>query len=226
MRDICLNPTRFLAHWVLPLLLAVSLVGCTNTQKGAAVGAGAGAAAGGVIGHVIGKTAEGAIVGAIVGGTAGAIIGSQMDKQAEELENELENAEITRVGEGIVVTFDTGLLFDFDSAELSSPARKNLSELAKSVVKYENTDLLIVGHTDNVGTEEYNHGLSNRRADSAAEYLFAEGIQPSRVSTMGKGENDPIASNETEEGRSQNRRVEVVIYASEEYREQLEERHG
>lgn len=219
----------FISRWLFSLLLAVSLVGCSslnNTEKGAAAGAGAGAVAGGVIGHIVGSTAKGAIVGAVVGGTAGAIIGHQMDEQAEELKNSLENAEITRVGEGIVVTFDSGLLFDFDSTQLSSTAKENLTDLAESVSTYENTDLLVLGHTDNVGSAEYNDRLSVRRSESAARYLYEKGIAPSRVTTMGKGEEDPIASNDSEDGRAQNRRVEVVIYASEDYREALEERHG
>lgn len=213
----------------LAVLVATSLFGCSslsNTEKGAAVGAGAGAVVGGVIGKAVGSTAKGAIVGAVVGGTAGAIIGRQMDKQAAELDQELENAEITRVGEGIVVTFDSGLLFDFDSADLRANARQNLADLAQSVGEYDNTDLLIVGHTDDVGAESYNDRLSVRRAESAAQYLYESGVQPSRVRTMGKGESDPIATNDTDQGRQLNRRVEVVIYASEEYRESLEQAHG
>ena len=213
----------------LVVLVGLSLVGCSsmnNTQKGAVVGAGAGAVVGGVIGKAVGSTAKGAIAGAVVGGAAGAIIGHQMDKQAEELENELEGATITRVGEGIVVTFDSGLLFDFDSAALQSAARSNLSNLGASLKEYDNTELLIVGHTDNVGDAAYNDRLSVRRAESAASYMYEQGLKPSRVQTMGKGETDPIATNETEAGRQANRRVEVVIYASDEYREKLEAQNG
>lgn len=211
------------------VVLGLSFVGCSsmsNTEKGAAVGAGAGAVVGGAIGKAVGSTAKGAIVGAVVGGAAGAIIGRQMDKQAAELDEELENAEITRVGEGIVVTFDSGLLFDFDSAALQPQAEENLRDLSESLREYENTELLIVGHTDDIGADEYNDRLSVRRAESAAKFMFGQGVKPSRVTTMGKGETDPIATNDTEEGRQLNRRVEVVIYASEEYREALEETHG
>lgn len=207
-------------------LLFMSCKNLSNTEKGAAVGAGAGAVVGGVIGKAVGSTAKGAIVGAVVGGTAGAIIGRQMDKQAAELDKELENAEVQRVGEGIVVTFDSGLLFDFDSADLRPNAKENLSNLAESVAEYDNTELLIIGHTDDIGSESYNDRLSVRRAESAASYLYSKGIKPSRVTTMGKGESDPIATNETEEGRQLNRRVEVVIYASEEYRDALEAQYG
>ena len=198
----------------------------SKTEKGAVIGAGAGAVVGGAVGRAVGSTAKGAIVGAVVGGAAGAIIGRQMDKQAAELEDELEGAEITRVGEGIVVTFDSGLLFDFDSSALQPAAETNLIELSESVREYDNTDLMIVGHTDDIGSDDYNDRLSVRRAESAAAYLFEQGIRPSRVTTMGKGETDPVATNDTEEGRQLNRRVEVVIYASEEYRESLEATQG
>lgn len=211
---------------VLPVVLSLALFGCSNTQQGAVIGAGTGAVAGAIVGKAVGSTAKGAIVGAVVGGAAGAIIGRQMDKQAAELEDELEGAEITRVGEGIVVTFDSGLLFDFDSAALRSAAKANLTELSESLIKYETTELLIVGHTDDVGASDYNDRLSIRRAESAAEHIYASGVRPSRVRATGKGETDPIATNDTEAGRQLNRRVEVVIYASEEYREALQKQQA
>lgn len=207
----------------------LTLAGCaslSNTEKGAAAGAGAGAVVGGIIGKAVGSTAKGAIIGAVVGGTAGAVIGQQMDKQAAELEDELEDADVQRVGEGIVVTFDSGILFDFDSSALRAEARENLRDLAGSLSEYENTEVLIVGHTDAVGSDSYNYRLSERRAEAAADYLMSLGMRPSRVSTTGKGEAEPIASNDTEYGRQQNRRVEVAIYASEEYREELETRYS
>src|SRR5690606_21742124 len=209
------------------LFLSTGLIGCktidnmSRTEKGAAAGAGAGAVVGGVIGKATGSTAKGAIIGAVVGGTAGAIIGQQMDKQARELEQELEGAEVERVGEGIQITFDSAILFGCDRADLSATARTNLSELAASLKKYPNTEVMIVGHTDAVGSEEYNQRLSERRANSAAEYLISQGISRSRITTLGKGELEPVASNEDEIGRQQNRRVEVAIFASEEYREEL-----
>ena len=211
------------------LLLALfvsglSLSGCaslSNTEKGAAAGAAGGAVVGGVIGNATGSTAKGAIIGAVLGGAAGAIIGQQMDKQAEELEGDLEGAEIERVGEGIQITFDSGILFDFDSANLRPEARENLSTLAASLQEYPQTDVLIIGHTDSKGTDAYNQGLSERRAGSAADYLIARGIPGDRISTMGKGESEPVADNETEAGRQENRRVEIAIYASDEYREEI-----
>ncbi len=193
-----------------------------NTGKGAAIGAGAGAAVGAIIGKATGKTATGAIVGAAVGGSAGAIIGRQMDKQAEELEEELEGAKVERVGEGIQITFDSAILFAFNSSDLSDQARQNLVNLANSLKEYPNTEILIAGHTDSVGSETYNQELSERRANSAAAYLLDAGVGADRMSIIGHGETQPVASNDTDLGRQQNRRVEVAIYASEEYRQELE----
>ncbi|MDZ4700223.1 MAG: OmpA family protein, partial [Rhodothermales bacterium] len=186
-------------------------------------GAGAGAAVGAIIGKATGKTATGAIVGAAVGGTAGAIIGRQMDKQAEELEEELEGAKVERVGEGIQITFDSAILFEFGKADLSAQAKTNLDNLANSLKEYPNTEILIAGHTDSVGSEEFNQKLSETRANSAASYLLGQAITADRMSVAGNGETQPVASNDTDMGRAQNRRVEVAIYATEEYREELEE---
>ena len=218
-----------LSIYGIALLLAAggfSVSGCSNTSKttkGAGIGAGAGAVIGGIIGSRSDNTAKGAIIGAAVGGTAGAIIGAQMDKQAKELEEELEGAEVARVGEGIQVVFDSAILFGFDSSEIKPDARANLSRLAASLQEYPNTDVLIVGHTDATGPEDYNLNLSERRADAAMAVLVSGGVAPSRVATEGRGESEPVASNETAEGRRLNRRVEVAIYASDEYREQLEQ---
>jgi len=192
------------------------LTGCaTNAQTGAVVGAAGGAAAGGAVGAAAGNTAAGVIIGAVVGGAAGAIIGNEMDKQAQELKQNIPGATVERVGEGIKVTFDSGLLFGFDSAELKPEARTNLRNLANSLDEYEGTNIFIVGHTDDVGGAPYNEGLSERRAQSAADYLTLQGVSSARLSTAGLGEDEPVTSNESEEGRAQNRRVEVAIYASE-----------
>jgi len=210
------------------VLLAAALLlgGCSslsNTEKGAIIGAGAGAAGGAAVGKAAGGTAEGAIIGAVVGGTAGAIIGRRMDKKAEELDEELENADVERVGEGIKVTFDGGILFDFDSSALRADARTNLSEFAQSMKDFEDTNILIVGHTDAKGPEDYNQELSDRRADSAADFLVEQGLAGGRLTSVGRGETEPVATNETAEGRQQNRRVEIAIYANEEYREEAKE---
>jgi outer membrane protein OmpA-like peptidoglycan-associated protein len=206
-------------------LILLAGAGCSSmskSQEGAVVGAGAGGVVGAVIGHAAGSTVTGAIIGAAVGGAAGAIIGHQMDKQAQELQQNIPGAVVQRVGEGITVTFASGLLFDFNSDAVRGEASHNLNTLAESLEKYDNSDLLIVGHTDDVGTEAYNQGLSERRATSAADYLRSRGVRRS-IRTAGRGENEPIASNETDEGRSKNRRVEVAIYASEEFRDQAAE---
>ncbi|HEX3112036.1 MAG TPA: OmpA family protein [Candidatus Eisenbacteria bacterium] len=203
-------------------LILLAGAGCSSmnkTQQGAVIGAGAGGVVGAVVGHAAGSTATGAIIGAAVGGAAGAIIGHQMDKQAEELQQNIPGAVVQRVGEGITVTFASGLLFDFDSDAVRGEASHNLNTLAESLEKYDNSDLLIVGHTDDVGTEGYNQGLSERRADAAADYLRSRGVRRS-IRTVGRGEDEPIASNASEDGRSKNRRVEVAIYASEEFRDQ------
>ncbi len=198
--------------------------GCSSlsqTQKGAVIGAAGGGAVGAVVGNATGSTARGAIIGAAVGGVAGAIIGRQMEKQAEELAADLENAKVEQVGEGLLVTFDSGLLFDFDSDVVKGAAADNLVTLSNSLKKYPESELLIVGHTDARGTDAYNMGLSDRRAASARTYLVSQGVDGTRIRTSGRGEAEPVASNETDAGRALNRRVEVAIFASEEYREQL-----
>jgi len=195
------------------------LAGCASkSQTGAIVGIAGGAVAGGAIGAVAGSTAKGAIIGAVIGGTAGAIIGARMDKQAEELKQNIRGATVERVGEGIQVTFASGLLFGYDSSEVRQEARANLHELAASLAKYAGSDLLILGHTDHAGGLSYNQALSERRANAAATYLMSEGISGLRMVTRGLGETEPVATNETEAGRQANRRVEVSIYASKDTR--------
>lgn len=204
------------------LFATMSLTSCaTKAQTGAVVGAAGGAVVGGAIGKVAGSTAKGAIIGAVVGGAAGAIIGHQMDKQARELEQNIKGAKVERVGEGIQVTFESGLLYDFDSDVVKPEARTNLRELARSLDQYPDSDLLIIGHTDQVGSPEYNQRLSERRASAAARFLTSEGVAARRIQTQGLGETEPIQSNDTEAGRAANRRVEVAIFASREYREKV-----
>jgi outer membrane protein OmpA-like peptidoglycan-associated protein len=207
---------------VIAALLLGSL-GCASwskSQKGAAIGSTAGAVVGGIIGKQSDHTAEGAILGAVIGGVAGGIIGDYMDKQAAEMEDDIEGATIERVGEGIKVTFDSGILFDFDSASLRPEAQENLNKLAAILQKYEDTEILIEGHTDATGSEEYNQGLSERRASSVSGFLSSLGVQQVRMTNVGYGETQPVASNETSEGQQANRRVEVAIWANEELKEQ------
>lgn len=198
----------------------------SNKGRGAAIGAAAGAAAGGLIGRSNGSTSRGAIVGAAVGGAAGAIIGHQMDQRAKELEQNVKGARVERVGEGILVTFESGLLFDTDSDVLREPARANLRELAASFTRYPDTDLMVVGHTDATGADDYNQRLSERRAASAATYLVGQGVPRTRIRTNGRGETEPVAGNESVTGMQQNRRVEVAIYASQAARDRARQQAG
>lgn len=193
----------------------------TQAEEGAAIGAATGAVIGGIIGSNNGSTAKGAILGAVIGGAAGAAIGSQMDEQADDLATQLEGATVERVGEGIQVTFASGLLFGFDSDRLQPAAQANLADLAASLMDYDDTEILIIGHTDARGSDAYNQGLSERRADAAAAHLIQNGISARRVDVMGLGESEPVADNASEAGRQENRRVEVAIFASESRRRAL-----
>src|SRR3990172_2412166 len=207
------------------LCVSISLImgcGLSNTLKGGGIGAGVGGVAGGVIGHQLGNTAVGAIIGAAVGGTAGALIGRHMDRQAEEMRQDIENAKIERIGEGIKITFDSGILFEYDSSELQPVAKANIESLAKILQKYPDTNILIEGDTDNTGTDEYNQKLSERRAQAVADYQKSLGVAGSRISTVGLGELNPIASNDSDYGREQNRRVEVAIFANDKLKKAAE----
>jgi outer membrane protein OmpA-like peptidoglycan-associated protein len=206
------NNLLFRSSNILLLIVVVQfMLGCkaSNTAKGTAVGVGSGAVIGGIIGRQSGHTAVGAIIGATVGGAAGALIGRHMDKQAEELKADLTGATVERIGEGIKITFDSGLMFGFDSYELSSNTTSNLSNLALTLNKYEDTDILIEGHTDKKGSEEYNMELSRQRSHSVASYLEQLSVKSSRITTKGYGELQPIS-----EIDEQNRRVEVAIFAN------------
>lgn len=198
-------------------LLGLVASGCktmNRSQKGAVIGAVGGGAIGGVIGRAAGNTAMGAIIGATVGGVTGAIIGKKMDKQAEEMKEVLGDAEVKRVGEGIVIEFKDKVLFGFDRSDLSAGARTNLDKLTNVLKKYPDTNIEIIGHTDDKGTDAYNQGLSERRASSVGAYLRSNGISSSRITTRGMGESDPKVANDTEANRAENRRVEFVITAN------------
>ncbi|MFL5620045.1 MAG: OmpA family protein [Gemmatimonadaceae bacterium] len=204
---------------LIPVLVGiVASSGCASLNKkerGAIIGGATGAAVGGVIGRANGSTAKGAIIGAAVGGTAGAVIGHQMDQQAKEIKQNIPGAVVERVGEGLQVTFESGLLFDYDSDVLRETARKNLATLASSLEKYPNTNVMIVGHTDATGPDTYNMTLSERRAAAASSYLASQGVSRARLRSTGRGESEPVAPNDSEADRQKNRRVEVAIYANE-----------
>lgn len=191
-----------------------------RTQKGAVIGTGGGAVIGGVIGKATGNTARGAIIGAVLGGVGGAVIGRRMDKQAEEMEKVLGDAEVRREGEGIIINFKDKVLFGFDQAVLGTAAQANMDKLVNILNTYPDTDIQVIGHTDSKGTENYNQSLSERRANAVISYLRTDGIASPRLTAIGKGESDPIAANETEDGRAQNRRVEFVITANDKMKEE------
>lgn len=199
------------------LLISVLLFSACKTNRttqGAIIGGAAGGVLGGVIGKKSGNSAAGIIIGAAIGGTAGAIIGRYMDKQAEEIKQDLKNAKVKRVGEGILVTFDAGLMFDVNSYQLKSATKRELDELATILKKYEDTDILVEGHTDSTGAEDYNQTLSVNRAKSVYQKLQGRGVTATRVTTVGYGERQPVADNASTSGRQKNRRVEVAIYAN------------
>ena len=214
---VTMNAThRYLAIFTMAALAVSSCA--TKERTGAVIGAAGGAAAGAVIGRAAGSTAKGAIIGAAVGGAAGAVIGARMDRQAAELSKDIPGATVERIGEGILVTFESGILFDYDSATVKPAARENLRNLAASLEKYPGTNVMLVGHTDADGSDTYNQGLSERRAAAAAAFLATQGVPRSRIDATGRGESEPVASNDRASGKAQNRRVEVAIFASEEYR--------
>lgn len=199
------------------IFVSFALSGCKSmnkTQKGAAIGTAGGAAVGGVIGRASGNTALGAIIGAAVGGVTGAVIGRKMDKQAKEIENEVPGAKVERVGEGIVVDFEEKILFGYDQAVVNTSAEDNLDKLVKVLKEYPDTNIEVQGHTDSKGSENYNQGLSERRAGAVSTYLRNRGVTSSRISTKGYGETAPVADNGTEDGRAQNRRVTFLISAN------------
>lgn len=189
-----------------------------NTQKGAVIGASSGAVIGGVIGNNVGKgnTVLGAIIGGVVGGAAGGYIGNRMDKQAERIQEEIPGAEVTRVGEGINVTFNegAGVYFDTNKSNIKGTSIETLNKLAAIFEEYPNSVILVEGHTDSAGPEDYNMNLSKQRAESVTNYLIAQGISTNRFTTKWYGELQPKADNTTSEGKATNRRVELGIIAS------------
>lgn len=204
---------------VLLLCIAVLFSGCgaSNTLKGTGIGVGAGGAVGAGIGALAGNTALGAIIGAAVGGTAGALIGKKMDKQKKELEQSLPDATVETVnnGEAIKVTFDSGILFATNSSTLSDASKSALRNFATSLKTNPDTDIRIIGFTDNTGKVDYNQTLSEKRAKSVYDYLMMQGVSSDRMAYEGKGVHDPVADNSTPEGRALNRRVEILILANE-----------
>jgi outer membrane protein OmpA-like peptidoglycan-associated protein len=217
---------KFVAGMSVAVLL-FGLAGCASmnkTEQGAIIGAGGGAVVGGVIGKLAGNTLLGALIGAAVGGAAGAYIGSYMDKQAAEIRRDLQGARVDRIGEGIKITFESGLLFDVDKSDLRPVSRDNLDKLAVILNKYADTNVLIEGHTDSTGASDYNLHLSRDRAQSVSYFLATFQVNGSRINTQGYGETQPIASNDTADGRQANRRVDVAIMANDKLKKIAQEK--
>ena len=196
-----------------------SLKNTNNTQRGVAIGAAGGALLGGILGNNLGKGgkgAMGAVLGGVIGGVAGGVIGTKMDKQAREIDNALPGADVVRVGEGIkLVLNENAVRFDTNKSTLTATAKTNLDKLISVFKEYADTNIMIYGYTDSTGSAEYNLKLSQERATSVKNYLVSKGLASTRFSTSGMGIADPIATNDTPEGRSQNRRVEFAITANE-----------
>lgn len=200
------------------IIVLAFLIGCkslNNTQKGTGIGAAGGAAAGAAIGGLTGKNSVlGALIGAAVGGSAGYFIGKHMDKQAQELKQAIPDATVERVGEGINLTFNSGLLFKLNSSELSEDAKSELKKVGGILSKYNDTEILLEGHTDDTGSDDHNMKLSERRAESVSQYLESQNIPSSRLRTKWYGESQPKYPNDSELNRVKNRRVELAIFAN------------
>ncbi|EDM43109.1 OmpA family protein [unidentified eubacterium SCB49] len=220
------------------MVLTVNLTSCeatqnaNNKQKGAVIGAGAGAVLGAILGNNVGKGGNGelgAVLGGVVGGTAGVLIGNKMDKQAQEIESEIPGAEVERVDDGIVITFDenSGVYFDTAKYNINTASQQNLDKLAGVLQEYVDTNVLVVGHTDSVGSEDSNMLLSQRRAQAVTNYFTStKGLSSSRFTTNWYGEQTPVGDNATPEGRAQNRRVNIVIVPNEKMKLDAEKEAG
>ncbi|WP_223034582.1 OmpA family protein [Hanstruepera marina] len=218
-------------------ILVMSLTNCksvqnaNNKQKGAVIGATGGAVLGAIIGNNVGKGGNGelgAVIGGVVGGAAGVIIGNQMDKQAQRIEEEIPGAQVERVDDAIVVTFDenSGVYFATDKYNINSASQETLNKLIGVFKEYPDTNILVVGHTDSVGAEDYNMTLSKNRAYAVTDYLSGNGISQGRLNTNWFGETQPMHDNSTAAGRAKNRRVNVAILPSDEMVENAKQQAG
>ncbi|MBJ7882859.1 OmpA family protein [Gelidibacter salicanalis] len=202
-----------------------------NKQKGTVIGAGGGAVIGGVIGNNVGSknnSALGAIIGAVVGGVAGNYIGDKMDRQAERIEQEIPGAQVERVGEGINVVFDesSGVYFDTNKHNINSASSATLKKLAAVFKEYPDTNILVEGHTDSTGPDDFNMTLSKQRAQSVTSFLSGQGISTGRFTTNWYGPNQPKYDNSTSDGRAKNRRVELAIIANDDMKKEAMEKAG
>ena len=203
-----------------------------NKQKGAVIGAGGGAILGAIIGNNVGKGgngALGAVLGGVVGGTAGVLIGNKMDNQAKKIEEEIPGAQVIRVDDGIVVTFDenSGVYFDTAKFDVNAASQATLDKLANVLKEYSDTDVLVVGHTDSVGADNMNLTLSKNRAQSVTNYLVQrKGLSAGRFTTNWYGESAPVADNATAEGRAKNRRVNLAIIPNKKMKDDAQREAG
>lgn len=226
------------AALALAFTFVISLTSCeatrnaNNKQKGAVIGAASGAIIGAIIGNNVGKGGNGelgAVIGGVVGGTAGVIIGNKMDKQAQQIEQEIPGAQVERVDDGIVVTFDenSGVYFDTAKYNINAASQATLDKLANILKEYPDTNVLVVGHTDSVGAEAMNMTLSKNRAMAVTNYFtLNKGLSPSRFTTNWYGESAPVADNSTAEGRAKNRRVNLAIVPNEKMKQEAQEQAG
>src|ERR1051325_2268188 len=208
-----------------PALCALLFSDCksmNNTQKATAIGMAAGAGGGALIGRGKNSVLD-ALISTAIGGGAGYLIGRHMDKQAQEIKQAVPDAQGTRVGEGIEMTFNSGLLFTINSSQLNESARKELEQLSGVLIKYPETNLLVEGHTDNTGKPDYNMELSRKRASAVSEYLAGKGVAMTRMSVKWYGAAQPKYSNDTEANRSLNRRVEIGVSANDQMKQQAQQ---
>ncbi|MCF6350199.1 MAG: OmpA family protein [Flavobacteriaceae bacterium] len=218
---------------IFAMTLMVNLSSCTatknanNKQKGAVIGAAGGAILGAILGNNIGKGGKGdigAVIGGVVGGTAGVLIGNRMDKQAQKIEEEIPGAVVERIDDGIVITFDenSGVYFDTSKYNINDASEETLNQLAGILIEYVDTNVLIIGHTDSSGSDTYNLALSKNRANAVTNYFTQKNISTSRLTTNWYGETQPKYDNTTKEGRSKNRRVNIVILPNEKMKNDAE----
>ncbi len=237
MKKIFGNAGLILAAAMLMISSCKTVKNSNKTQRGAVIGAAAGGVIGGVIGNNVGNknnTVLGAIIGAAAGGVIGGVIGNKMDKQAEKIKNEIPGAEVQRVGEGIIVTFSDknpdgskmGVYFETNKSDISANSKLALDKLVQIFKEYPETNLLVEGHTDDVGTDAYNLALSERRAEAVGTYLKTKNIAPSRLTINWYGESQPKVENTSDANRAENRRVEFAITANEKMKEAAKKEAG
>ena len=222
---------------LLTIMLAIGFTSCksvenaNNKQKGAVIGATGGAILGAIIGNNVGKGGNGelgAVIGGVIGGGAGVLIGDKMDKQAQKIEEEIPGAQVERVDNGIVVTFDesSGVYFDTNKYNINTDSQNTLNKLIGVFKEFPDTNILVVGHTDSVGADDYNMTLSKNRAYAVSNYLIKLGVNDARLTTNWFGETQPKHDNSTADGRAKNRRVNIAILPNEKMIEDAKKQAG